>query len=312
MKSVLSPLSNTHNTIKIKTITTQFLMQQYRRYFDIDIAHLLPDGVAEISLYQCLDTGYKFYDPLSVVGDSDFYHKLQINDWYYLANKWEFEESIKHFAGGNILEIGSGCGDFLKLVQNSDPRAQLTGLELNKDAASAATDRGLDVRVQSLGDHVQDRQEYYDAVVSFQVLEHIPSPRAYLLDALKALKVGGKLIIGVPDNSERAFQSILGLESNILNMPPHHQGLWDIPSLAHLTKFFPLYLNYLAVEPSTSSHHSNSYRGLMKADLKRRFGSLLGFAIYLIGRPYYDHALHHMNKYLPAHSILGVYTKLAQ
>jgi 2-polyprenyl-3-methyl-5-hydroxy-6-metoxy-1,4-benzoquinol methylase len=312
MKSVLSPLSNTHNTIKIKTITTQYLLEQYRRYFDIDIVNLLPVDITEISLYRCLDTGYKFYDPVSIIGDSDFYHKLQTNDWYYLADKWEFDESIKHFAGGNLLEIGSGRGDFLQLVQNSNRGARLTGLELNQDAASTATGRGLDVRIQSLSDHVKDRQEYYDAVVSFQVLEHISTPRDYLLDALKALKVGGKLIIGVPDNSERAFPSILGLESNILNMPPHHQGLWDIPSLAHLTKFFPLHLDYLAVEPSTSSHHSNSYRRLLKADLKRRFGSLIGFAIYLIGRPYYDHALHHVNKYLPAHSILGVYTKLAQ
>ena len=311
MKSVLSPLSNTYNTIKIKTINTQDLIEQYSRYFDINIINLLPEDTIEISLYQCLDTGYKFYDPVSIIGDSDFYHKLQANDWYYFANKWEFDESIKHFAGGNLLEIGSGRGDFLKLVQKSYSEAQLTGLELNKDAARAAKDRGLDVRVQSLSDHVQDHQDYYDAVVSFQVLEHIPSPRGYLLDALKALKVGGKLIIGVPDNSERAFPSILGLESNILNMPPHHQGLWDIPSLAHLTKFFPVHLNYLAVEPSTSKHHSNSYRGLMKADLKRRYGNLIGLAIYLIGRPYYDHALHHLNKYLPAHSILGVYTKLA-
>lgn len=312
MKSVLSPLSNTYNTIKIKTISIQDLIEQYRKYFDINIVNLLPEDLSEISLYQCLDSGFKFYVPASIIGDSDFYNKLQTNDWYYLENKWEFNESIKHFAGGNLLEIGSGRGDFLKLVQNSNQDAQLTGLELNKDAARAAKESGLDVRVQSLNDHVQDRQDYYDAVVSFQVLEHISSPRDYLLDALKALKVGGKLIIGVPDNSERPFPSILGLESNILNMPPHHQGLWDIPSLAHLTKFFPLHLNYLAVEPSISRHHSNSYRGLMKADLKRRFGNLIGLAIYVIGRPYYDHALHHLNRYLPAHSILGVYTKLAK
>jgi hypothetical protein len=123
------------------------------------------------------------------------------------------------------------------------------------------------------------------------------------------LKPGGKLLIGVPDNSDRATKSLFVAQENILNMPPHHQGLWDIVSLSYLTHVFPLKLESLKTEPAIASHHSNSYRHLIKASLANRFGKTLGILLYAIGRPFYDHALQHLNKYLPAHSIFAVYVK---
>jgi hypothetical protein len=144
---------------------------------------------------------------------------------------------------------------------------------------------------------------------SFQVLEHIANPMDILSDSVNMLKVGGKLIICVPDNSMRAFKSIFVDDSQILNMPPHHQGLWDIPSLAYLNKILPIKLDVIMIEPAIYAHHRNSYRGILKRDLLRRYGKFLGMAIYSVARPFYNHALHHLSKYLPAHSIMAVYTK---
>jgi len=130
-----------------------------------------------------------------------------------------------------------------------------------------------------------------------------------LNDAIHMLKPTGKLIIAVPDNSIRASHSLFVTEDNILNMPPHHQGLWDITSLCHLTKVLPLKLEYIATEPATASNHSNGYRALIKQDLLQRFGKHFGFMVYAFGRPFYNHALNRVNKYLPAHSVLAVYVK---
>jgi len=124
------------------------------------------------------------------------------------------------------------------------------------------------------------------------------------------LKSGGYLIIGVPDNSTRSAKSIFVDTDDILNMPPHHYGLWDIPSLSFLVTILPIKLEHLIVEPATARHHTNNYRSLMKSDLICRLGHVFGHIAYLLARPFYNHALKHLNQYLPAHSVLAVYKKI--
>ena len=71
-------------------------------------------------------------------------------------------------------------------------------------------------------DHADQRPGHYDAVTSFQVLEHVTEPASFLRACVKALRPGGRLLLGVPNND-----SFLGLlEDNWLNMPPHHMSLW--------------------------------------------------------------------------------------
>lgn len=308
---VVSPITGRTQVDLIQKVDWLSIILAYANTFKLDISHLA-SYQQEMGLYKCKESGFHFYYPANVVGDSEFYHRLEENDWYYMPDKWEFQESINHINGGAILEIGSAKGDFLAKVKYAYPNAELVGLELNQGAAKEANKRGFDVRIELSSDHLKYNKERYDVVASFQVLEHIPNPMDLLKDAIEMLKPGGKMIIGVPDNSMRASPSLFVKTDNILNMPPHHQGLWDIPSLSYLTKVLPLRLEYIATEPATASHHSNSYRGLMKRDLINRFGMYLGFMIYVIGRPFYNHALKHLNKYLPAHSILAVFVKESQ
>lgn len=288
------------------------LVDVYLDNYQCDISKYMDKNLVEVSLYQCLDSGFRFWWPNTIVGDGDFYKKLQEKDWYYKPDKWEFRESLKYIPLYNetsILEIGSARGDFLNLVHQHNPYAKLTGLELNQEAAADARRKGYDVFSRYLADHAKTNQSAYDVVASFQVLEHISKPMDFLRDALVMLKQGGTLIIGVPDNSKRAYPSIFIKPDADLNMPPHHQGLWDIPSLAFLTRVLPIHLGFIAVEPAIASNHSNSYRGLMKGDLIRHYGNILGIGIYALARPFYDHALKHLNKYLPAHTLLAVYRK---
>lgn len=309
---MLSPITGKGNVTLIRMIDCGSLISQYKQIFGLDIAHLLA-GRQELALYKCDESGYRFYDPSDVVGDSPFYHHLEANAWYYMPTKWEFDEALKFIEPrASVLEIGAAKGDFLIQVGRKSANISCVGLELNAEAVGAARGRGVNVALESSSDHARKHPSTYDVVASFQVLEHIPNPMDVLRDALIMLKPNGLIIIGVPDNSARPAESLFVTPDNILNMPPHHQGLWDIPSLAFLQTVLPIKLEYIAVEPATASHHSNSYRGLMKAELISRFGRILGFAIYVLGRPFYNHALRHLNPYLPAHSVLAVFRKRAQ
>ncbi len=305
---VRSPITGRTDVTMIARCDCASIINEYMRTFSINTARFFGD-YKEIALYRCNASGYRFYYPANIIGDGNFYHNLEVNDWYYMAGKWEFEESIKHIKSGLLLEIGSAKGSFLAAVQRAYPTIKVVGLELNEIAARRAIARGFDVRIETTTEHAKSLKEKYDVVVAFQVLEHIANPIQLLRDAVNMLKPGGKLLIGVPDNSDRATKSLFVAQENILNMPPHHQGLWDIVSLSYLTHVFPLKLESLKTEPAIASHHSNSYRHLIKASLANRFGKTLGILLYAIGRPFYDHALQHLNKYLPAHSIFAVYVK---
>ena len=309
----LSPITDDDDISEEQVFEVKYLIELYNINYNLDISYLIPSGCSHIIRYKCNKSGYRFYEPSSIVGDSAFYKKLQENDWYYMDNKWEFVEAINHIPtlkNISVLEIGSAKGAFLDILKRMTVDANLVGLELNQEAAAEARRRGLNVLTELSSDHARSNENAYDVIVSFQVLEHIPNPMDILRDALHMLKPGGRLMIGVPDNSQRAYPSIFVKADSDLNMPPHHQGLWDIPSLAYLTKVLPLQLEYIAVEPATTSQQSNNYRWPMKNELIRRFGRVFGFCIYALGRPFFNYALKHVNKYLPAHSVLAVYRKL--
>lgn len=307
---VQSPITGCSNVTFVHKIDCAWLVRQYREILGIDISRLVREH-REIVLYKCNDSGYRFYYPTDVVGDSWFYHQLESNDWYYLPRKWEFDEARRFIEpGSSVLEIGAGRGHFVEFIVREFPGISCVGLDPNEYAAREAHRRGVEILVESLREHARKNPRKYHVACCFQTLEHVPKPMDYLQDMLSILRPGGLLVIGVPDNSDRPMRSIFVTPNNILNMPPHHQGLWDVVSLAYLAKVLPVKLEHLAVEPASARHHFNSYRGLMKADLLGRFGRILGQLVYLAGRPFYNHALRHLCHYLPAHSILAVYRKV--
>ena len=103
---------------------------------------------------------------------------------------------------------------------------------------------------ESIQYHSKNNFEKYDIVCSYQVLEHIGKPYSFLKSQIDCLKIGGKLIISVPNND-----SFIKLDKGgILNMPPHHMGLWKRRSLKNLTKVFNLKVVNVHYEPLQDYH----------------------------------------------------------
>ena len=103
---IFSPLTQNNKTTKIKTISSEFISSVYKGGFEIDTNSFF-EGIESVDLYECNETGYKFFYPYNVTGDGKFYEDLQKFEWYYMPWKWEHQQTASLLKPGmNVLEIG--------------------------------------------------------------------------------------------------------------------------------------------------------------------------------------------------------------
>ncbi len=242
------PLCLSISTFESQVIWAGPLIAEWRQLFGIDIEPELRD-VPSIRLRVCRHCNLQYFQPSRLAGSPSLYAQLGKMDWYYLPQKWEHDvalEDLRH--SRKILEIGCGSGKFI-VRASQGPGRIVQGLEGNPDAVERARQRGVQVFVRDLQEFAEESRAQYDAVCSFQVLEHVPCPRDFLDSCLALLSRGGKLLLGLP-NSE----SFLRYQSSVLDMPPHHMTRWSPRVVKELPKLFPLRLEAIRLEPLAPYH----------------------------------------------------------
>lgn len=249
----------------IKEVSKERLIKAYQNAFSYDISYIFSNTDA-IKLYKCKKSGYKFFYPFNITGDSKFYEKLQENEWYYMPWKWEHQICSEYInEGANVLELGSGKGDFIKKISETYKNVNSVGLELNE--SSVHIDTQYKILNQTIQKFSKENEAKFDIVCSFQVLEHIPMVYDFLNAKIKCLKKNGLLFISVPNND-----SFIQYEKfSILNMPPHHMGLWNEKSLKMIGDCFNLDLIKVEFEP-LQKYHYNFYLNTM---LRKNVGDFL-------------------------------------
>lgn len=98
-----------------------------------------------------------------------------------------------HPSQGMLLDIGTGTGDFAKEAQKGG--WIVTGIEPSHKARATAHAKGISF-VESLAS-VKDNT--YDAVTMWHVLEHVPDVEKEIKELKRILKPGGVLVVAVPN-----------------------------------------------------------------------------------------------------------------
>ncbi|SIO46341.1 Methyltransferase domain-containing protein [Bradyrhizobium erythrophlei] len=258
-------------------------------------------GLEAADIYECKATGYRFYYPFSLTGKEHLYRELEKTvDGTYKDDKWEYREALTFISGScRVLDVGCGKGAFVLLADLAGHKA--AGLELNSASAIEARQRGIDVRTELIAEHARKNSLSYDCVCSFQVLEHVPDVKSFLDSCLSVLCPGGLLILGVPNNG-----GFVGMDLDaVLNMPPHHMGLWTEKSLTALTSFFPLSLKAIRFEPL---EELNWYASVME---RRALSNSVAQAIYYkLGFGYlYRKWVRLRKSKIHGHTIIAVFQK---
>jgi 2-polyprenyl-3-methyl-5-hydroxy-6-metoxy-1,4-benzoquinol methylase len=101
-------------------------------------------------------------------------------------------------AGGRILDVGCGRGVVLRAL--ADRGFDVHGNEISAEAARGADPR-TEIRIAPSLAEAGYPEAFFDEVLIWHVLEHLPDPRGTLAEAHRILRPGGRLIVAVPNFS---------------------------------------------------------------------------------------------------------------
>lgn len=129
---------------------------------------------------------------------------------------------IHELAGSRarILDIGCGCGDFMRLLKDHFRNWDIIGLEPNAAAAGKGRDLwDLEIHQGTL-DTVHFEPSSFDAVIFTHVIEHVPYPMAALAKIRGLLKPGGWLF-GETENMNCWDARVLQKYWGLVHIPRH-------------------------------------------------------------------------------------------
>lgn len=133
-----------------------------------------------------------------------------------------------------LLEIGSAYGFFLDLAQKT---FDVTGIELNPQAASFAVQRGHHVLAGDFLD-ITLPEGAYDLVVCLATLEHLQYPNRYVAKIARSLKPGGLFYYSTCD-IDSWFARLSGPRWRMVH-PPTHLSYFSTNTLSRLLNRFGL------------------------------------------------------------------------
>jgi 2-polyprenyl-3-methyl-5-hydroxy-6-metoxy-1,4-benzoquinol methylase len=167
-------------------------------------------------------------------------------------------------AGGRVLDAGCATGDFVAFASD---RYDMWGLDVSEFATRIAREKNPERADQIFTGFVEDQEfesAFFDAIVMWDVIEHIWDPRAVLHQLVQHLRPGGTLILSTPDIG--AVTARLMRRRWAFMTPPEHLGFFSPPSLAYLLE------QDLGLR-TTSSHASGKWAnvGFLAYKLRRVF-----------------------------------------
>jgi 2-polyprenyl-3-methyl-5-hydroxy-6-metoxy-1,4-benzoquinol methylase len=139
----------------------------------------------------------KYYESEDYISHTDGKRTLFEKTYQYIKN-YSLKKKINlivsfHPEKGNILDIGTGTGDFLVMAKHNGWKT--SGIEPSTKAKNIAIAKG--VSFQENIEKIKDQQ--FDVITMWHVLEHVPNIKQEIKELKRILKPKGTLIIAVPN-----------------------------------------------------------------------------------------------------------------
>jgi SAM-dependent methyltransferase len=173
---------------------------------------------------------------------------------------------------GNLLDVGSAIGDFVLAAQQIGWHA--SGIEVSERQVEVANSRGANVVLcPDFLTFISDTK--FDVITFNHVLEHVPSPAAYLLKAKSLLKPKGLIIISVP-NYNSFSRRLFGKYWTHLDLPRHlfHFTPDTLSLYLKNSGFKPLQISFKIREDNSIGGRDSLRRWIKYGVLKQNLSNL--------------------------------------
>lgn len=203
----------------------------------------------ELTYVVCLDCGTMYINPRPTPAILDTYYSTSANYQYW--NKYIFPASQEarrekifrpraeriadicrrnNIKNGVLLEVGAGFGTFCEEMQRFEIFRRVIAVEPTPDLAETCRRKGIEV-IEKPIEQVSLDNDTVDVVASFEVIEHLFSPRDFLLSCAGILSTGGLLVITCPN--VRGFDIVV-LQALSDSVDSEHLNYFNPTSLSHL------------------------------------------------------------------------------
>jgi SAM-dependent methyltransferase len=171
--------------------------------------------------------------------------KVDERHWWYRGRRRIVRAELDRLplpAAARVLDAGCGSG---RTLQELVDYGEVSGIELDPDAAAAAGSRGHgEVRVGRL-EELPWEDGSFDLITCLDVIEHTPDDRLTLAELRRVCKPGGWLLVTVPA----------------------YQALWSLHDAAnhHYRRYGRRALRQAAVETGWRIHRVTSFNTILLA-----------------------------------------------
>jgi SAM-dependent methyltransferase len=153
------------------------------------------------------------------------------------------DEFERYRLTGNLIDVG--CGDGFFLVEAKKRNWNVFGTEFTDQAISNCRSKAIEMTRSPLNPENYP-PDFFDVVTSFEVFEHINTPKQELSSFNKILRTGGLLYLTTP-NFNSVSRIILRGKWSVIEYP-EHLAYYTVKTLGHVTRL----LNFRKLRISTT------------------------------------------------------------
>lgn len=175
-------------------------------------AHLVKCQNCSFVFSEMIPTGEELVEHYSHYGRNDYLSPITIKRYNELLDHFEkFRKTNK------ILDVGCGIGYFLEAAKKRG--WEVYGTEYTPEAIEICENKGIEMKEGKL-DPSNYKEESFDVITSFEVLEHINNPIEEIGNFNKLLRKGGLVYLTTP-NFNSLLRYRLKAEYNVIVYPEH-------------------------------------------------------------------------------------------
>lgn len=134
----------------------------------------------------------------SLASQERLYENTAMN-WITKEHKERYEFACSLLEDLKVLDVASGSGYGSKMLSKKN---KVIGLEFSKEAVEYSIDNYGNkncIFIQGDAQNMPFKDNNFDAVVSFETIEHLENPSKFISEVLRVLKKKGILILSTPN-----------------------------------------------------------------------------------------------------------------